>query len=147
MYMRSEESLSDEWETPKYLFDELCEKYNIHPTLDVCATQQNTKCIMHINEEINSLRQDWDQDTWCNPPHSKTGDFVRKAYSEWLKNNINIMLLVPANTVSTSYWHEYIENVTEYHAIKGRIKFLRDGMPSKFQSRNSYMLVIYRKNE
>ena len=137
----------DEWETPKEFFDELCEKYNIHPTLDVCATQQNTKCILHINEEINSLSQDWDQDSWCNPPHSKTGDFVRKAYSEWLKNNINIMLLVPANTVSTSYWHEYIENVTEYHAIKGRIKFLRDGLPSKFQSRNSYMLLIYRKNE
>ena len=147
MYMRSEESLSDEWETPKFLFDELCEKYNIHPTLDVCATQQNTKCILHINEEINSLSQDWDQDSWCNPPHSKTGDFVRKAYSEWLKNNINIMLLVPANTVSTSYWHEYVEGITEYHAIKGRIKFLRDGLPSKFQSRNSYMLVIYRKNE
>jgi hypothetical protein len=113
----------------------------------VCATQQNTKCILHINEKINSLRQDWDHDSWCNPPHSMTGDFVRKAYSEWLKNNINIILLIPANTVSTGYWHEYIEGITEYHAVKGRIKFLRDGMPSKFQSRNSYMVVIYRKNE
>ena len=145
--MRSEESLSDEWETPKYLFDEFCEKYSIHPMIDVCATRESSKCVLYFTEKDNGLVQSWDQDIWCNPPHSMTGDFVRKAYSEWLKNNINIMLLIPANTVSTVYWHEYIEDIAEYHAVKGRIKFLRDGLPSRFQSRNSYMLVIYRKNE
>ena len=115
--------------------------------IDVCATRENSKCVLYFTEKDNGLVQSWDQDIWCNPPHSMTGDFVRKAYSEWLKNNINIMLLIPANTVSTVYWHEYIEDIAEYHAVKGRIRFLRDGLPSKFQSRNSYMLVIYRKNE
>ena len=33
----------DEWETPKELYDELCEKYGIHPTLDACATIDNRK--------------------------------------------------------------------------------------------------------
>ena len=145
--VRSEESLSDEWETPKELFDEFCEKYNIHPRLDPCATSANRKCLLYFTEEENGLQQEWEHDVWCNPPHSMTGDFVRKAYSEWLQNNINIMLLVPANTVSTIWWHEYVENTTEYHAIKGRIRFLRDGKPSEFVSRNSYILIIYRKNE
>ena len=63
------------------------------------------------------------------------------------ENNINIMLLVPANTVSTVWWHDCVEDTTEYHAIKGRIRFLRDGKPSEFVSRNSYILIIYRKNE
>ena len=115
--------------------------------IDVCATRENSKCVLYFTEKDNGLVQSWDQDIWCNPPHSMTGDFVKKAYSEWLKNNINILLLIPANTVSTGYWHEYIEDIAEYHAVKGRIRFLRDGLPSKFQSRNSYMLVIYRKNE
>ena len=87
--MRSEESLSDEWETPKELFDELCEKYDIHPRLDPCATSVNRKCLLYFTEKENGLTSEWEQDAWVNPPHSRSGDFVRKAYSEWLKNNIN----------------------------------------------------------
>jgi len=137
----------DEWETPKELYDELCEKYGIHPTLDACATTDNRKCATYFTEEDDGLRQHWEFDTWCNPPHTMTGDFVRKAHNEWLINNINIMILVPANTVSTIWWHECVEGMTEYHAIKGRIRFIKDGKPSKFVSRNSYILIIYRKNE
>ena len=76
-----------------------------------------------------------------------TGNFVRKAHNEWLANNINIMILVPANTVSTVWWHDCVEGTTEYHPLKGRIRFIKDGKPSKFVSRNSYILIIYRKNE
>ena len=137
----------DEWETPKEFIEELCEKYNIYPRLDPCATSANRKCLLFFTEEENGLHQEWEHDVWCNPPHSITGDFVRKAYNEWLQNNINIMLLVPANTISTIWWHEYVEDITEYHAIKGRIRFLRDGKPSEFVSRNSYILIIYRKND
>jgi site-specific DNA-methyltransferase (adenine-specific) len=146
MFMRSEESLSDEWETPKELFDELCDKYNIFPRLDPCATNANRKCLMFFTKEENALEQEWEYDVWCNPPHSITGEFVRKAHTEWIKNNINIMMLVPANTVSTVWWHECVEGVAEYHPVKGRIRFIRDGEPSKFQSRNAYMCVIFRKN-
>ena len=56
------------------------------------------------------------------------------------------MMLVPANTVSTVWWHEYVEGIAEYHPVKGRIRFIRDGEPSKFQSRNAYICVIFRKN-
>ena len=137
----------DEWETPKEIYDDLCEKYDIHPTLDVCATAENRKCATYFTDADDGLRQRWEFDTWCNPPHSMTGNFVRKAHNEWLTNNINIMILVPANTVSTVWWHECVEETTEYHPLKGRIRFLRLGLPSKFVSRNSYILIIYRKNE
>jgi hypothetical protein len=35
----------------------------------------------------------------------------------------------------------------EYEEGRGVIKFIRDGKPSKFQSRNYYILIIYRKTE
>ena len=146
-YINLSLTADDEWETPKEFFDDLCEKYSINPRLDPCATSANRKCLLFFTEEENGLRQDWEHDVWCNPPHTMTGDFVRKAHEEWLKNNINIMILVPANTVSTIWWHDCVENVTEYHAIKGRIRFIRDGKPSKFVSRNSYILIIYRNYE
>ena len=102
---------------------------------------------MFYTEEEDGLTEPWEHDVWCNPPHSRTGDFVRKAYTSWLENNINVMVLVPANTVSTIWWHDYVENMTEYHAIKGRIRFIRDGKPAKFVSRNSYILINYIKQE
>ena len=72
-------SLDDEWETPKEYYDYLCERYNIHPTLDVCATAENRKCATYFTAADNGLNQRWEFDTWCNPPHSMTGDFVHSS--------------------------------------------------------------------
>ena len=69
---RSALSLSDEYETPHDVFNSICEKYEIIPLVDVCATVDN--------------------------------------------------------------------------AVKGRIRFLHDGSPSEYVSRNSYMCVIFRKS-
>lgn len=60
---------------------------------------------------------------------------------------MNIMMIIPTNTMSSGYWHNYIEKFAEYHPIKGRIRFLVDGKPSKHTSRNAYCVVIWRKNE
>lgn len=156
---RSNLSLSDEWETPDALIQELCCKYNIQPELDVCSTHHNSKCRFYFTKEMNSLEQDWlvleegkhseleGADVWCNPPHSLTGKFVEKAHEQWKEHNISIMMILPANTMSSIYWHEYIEGNAEYHAIKGRIRFKIDGVASKFMSRNAYVCVIFRKRE
>ena len=93
----------------------------------------------------DGLKFRWDQDFWCNPPHSMTKQFVKKAYEEHLTYNVNGMMIIPANTMSSKFWHIYIEDVAEVHAIKGRIRFLVDGKPSKFASRNAYVCVIWRK--
>ena len=99
---RSALSLSDEYETPHDVFNSICNKHEVIPIVDVCASVYN-------------------------------------------KNDINIIMLIPANTCSSIYWHDFIEGNAEYHAVKGRIRFLRDGVPSEFMSRNAYMCVIFRK--
>ncbi|UVF62466.1 DNA adenine methyltransferase [Nitrososphaeria virus YSH_922147] len=146
---RSEASLSDEYETPKELLNYLQVTYDFYYLLDVASTKENFKGIERLTD---GLVEDWIlnsnplyTDVWCNPPHSKNEQFVRKAFEQWQKHNINIMMLLPCNTQSSKYWHECIEGVAEYHPIKGRIRFLVDGKPSKHLSRNAYCVVIWRK--
>lgn len=51
--------VEDNWETPPSLLQEAMKKYNIHPTLDVCATDSNTKFPNFITPEMNSLMRIW----------------------------------------------------------------------------------------
>ena len=154
--MRTELSLSDDWETPQKLFDYLCEKYKITPEYDVAATDDNSKCMYLISkEDQDGLTHEWNiqsdiqfpnyADVWCNPPHSKNEEFVKRAYDQWVKHNINIMMILPANAMCTNYAENWIEPFAEYHPINRRFcKFLYKG-EKKDSSRNGYFVVIWRK--
>lgn len=145
----------DEFETPNWLYNQLRIKYHISPDLDVFATKENTKCRNFFTISDNALEQEWilygvNQkpyvvDVWMNHPHSLHAESAKKAYQQWQKWNMNIMSIFPANCCRTTYWHRYIENIAEYHAIRGTIRFLQHGKPSTDASRNAYMCVIWRK--
>jgi len=135
----------DEYETPHKLFVRLCLMFNIHPIVDYAADNINRKCLDYLDKHKNALRYSWRKDGWINPPHTLSGGFVKKAYQEWLNNNVNLMMIIPTNTMSSQFWHECIEGIAEYHAIKGRIRFLQNGKPAKYASRNAYVCVIWRK--
>lgn len=120
-------SKSDDWETPQHLFNILDDHYGPF-TLDVCATQRNTKvnnCYISPEYE-NSLDVDWEgrraelkgevQKCWMNPPYGRTiGLWIKKAYEESLKGCL-VVCLLPART-DTKWFHEY--------CTKGNIKFIR----------------------
>ena len=151
--MRTELSLSDEWETPDVLYQHLCEKYNIYPEIDVAASFENKKCECFLSEHENALEVDWKDnyfgkeiiDVWCNPPHSKNEEFVKKAYNEWVTQNITIMMILPANALCTNYAENWIEPFAEYHPInRSFCKFLYHGK-EKDSSRNGYFVIIWRK--
>ena len=135
----------DQYETPGHLYANLKHQYNIFPKLDVCANKANTKCDLFLED---ALHVSWKFDSWCNPPHSKTEDFVKRADSQWLEHNINILMIVPANSICTHYFDMIFEKGhATYHRISGRPQFLRDGVLSKNSSRNSYFAVVWRKRE
>ena len=138
-------STDDELQTPKDKFQEWCYKYNIYPQLDVAATKQNALCPFYFTKEDNALNHEWLMDAWCNHPHTMHKEFVEKCSIENKKNNINILQMLPANCARTAYWHEFIEDKTEYHAIKGSINFLKDNKPTPHHSRNAYFLIVWRK--
>ena len=57
---------SNEWETPKCLFDELNKEFNF--TLDPCCDHNNAKCEKHYTKKDNGLIQDWSNEVvFMNP--------------------------------------------------------------------------------
>jgi len=144
---RSEASHSDEYETPDETFEWICKHFNIYPELDVCAQYGTNKAAKFYSPEEDGLSHPWKVwNVWCNPPHSKTKEFALKADAEWVQNNINIMMLVPANAVCAKYFSNiFNKGHAKYYRYEGRIRFLVDGVPSKHPSRNAYFVVVWRK--
>ena len=113
---------TDIWATPQKFFDDLNEEF--HFTLDPCANKENHKCEKYFTEEDDGLSQDWSKDiVFCNPPYSKSKEWIKKA-SEEAKKGSTVVMLIPART-DTKAWHEYIFGQTnvEIRFIKGRLKF------------------------
>lgn len=50
-------SNSEEWATPRKLFDELNAEFGF--TLDPCATPENAKCERYFTKEQDGLSQPW----------------------------------------------------------------------------------------
>ena len=143
---RSVASLSDDYETPNELFLELCKMHNIKPILDASADINNTKCPYWYSKDDDALTKKWDLDTWVNPPHSLTKQFVLKADQEWQKNNINILMIIPANSICAKYCNDIFENKhATYHRINGRPIFHVDGKPCPEPARNSYFAIVWRE--
>lgn len=114
-------SNSNEWETPRALFEELKEEFRF--TLDVAATKENRKTENYYDIKQDGLLQSWDTDgaVWCNPPYGRElHKWVRKAYEE-SEHNL-VVMLIPART-DTSYWHDYIFPYAEVRFLRGRLKF------------------------
>lgn len=54
-------SKSEDWATPKALFDELNKEFQF--TLDPCATPENAKCKLFFTKEQDGLKQSWNGET------------------------------------------------------------------------------------
>ncbi len=126
-------SSQTEYETPDDFFE--CWNRRFKFTMDVCATQNNTKCETYITPEMDALTQTWDGKTcWMNPPYGREiGKWVKKACDEWEQGDCTVVALLPSRT-DTKWWHEYIMDACEVHFVVGRIKFLGGEHPAPFPS-------------
>ena len=122
-------SNSDEWKTPDEVFKMLDAEF--HFDYDAACIPENCKTNYGIfRDEMNALKTAW---TWLplpvgyarkfflNPPYSKIGAFMKKAYEESLKGAI-VVCLIPSRT-DTRYWHDYVMKAHEIRFIKGRVSF------------------------
>ena len=116
-------SLTDQWATPRDLFDELNRQHNF--TLDVCASDWNYKCNRYFTIDDDGLAQDWGQEVcWMNPPYGRTiGLWMRKA-AEAAELGATVVCLVPART-DTAWWHDYAMR-GQIEFIRGRVKFVNE---------------------
>ena len=78
---------------------------------------------------------------FLNPPYSKIGAFMKKAYEESLKGAI-VVCLIPCRS-DTRYWHNYVMMAHEIRLIMGRLKFGDGKGPAPFPS----CVVIFNHNK
>lgn len=146
-------SVSNEWETPKYLFEKLNKEFFF--TLDPCCTEENKLCENYYTIKDDGLSKDWGgHSVYVNPPYGREiGKWVKKCYEESLNGNLCVMC-IPSRT-DTKWFHDYIYNKAEIRFLKGRLKFVNRLLPSynrdgKFNVSPApfpNMIVIFYPNE
>lgn len=130
-----------DWETPQALFDELDQSF--HFDLDVCATQDNAKCVAFFSPEDNGLTMDWGRHRcWMNPPYGRQiGKWIQKAYKASTRG-ATVVCLIPSRT-DTRWWHEYVMRADSIWFIQGRLKFGNSENSAPFPS----AIVIFNGHE
>ncbi len=128
---------SNEWYTPKYIFDALNTVFDI----DVAAPKDRTYLHVPANHFIteNGLGE-WNGYVWMNPPF---GDMKTKF--QWIDRfilNGNGIILMPDR--SPAPWWQYLAERTEaVILLKGKVKFIRqDGTIGKSPSNGTCLFSL-----
>lgn len=139
------DSIKQDWNTPKSLFNKLNEEF--HFEWDLAADKDNALCNKFYSKDDDGLKHDWDRVCWLNPPFgdksSKMVDWIKKAYTDSQNNpNLTVVMLIPART-NTKWFHNYCLKAAEVRFICGRPKFgdNKHGLPQPL------VLVIFRKSD
>lgn len=125
---------TDNWNTPKQLYDNLNLEYKF--TLDPCCDFDNHLCDKYYTKKENGLLQTWINETvFCNPPYSDIKSWVAKAVYEYSEHLTLTVLLLPART-DTKWFHDYLYNKPYCKIIflKGRLKFSNSKNSAPFPS-------------
>jgi len=115
-------SLSQEWSTPRSLFEELDREF--HFELDVAASARNAKCARYFTKADNALALTWaPRRCFMNPPYGRDlHRWMSKAAQE-LSFGATVVCLVPART-DTAWWHDIaLKHAVEIRFIRGRLRF------------------------
>ncbi|HEY1956732.1 MAG TPA: DNA N-6-adenine-methyltransferase [Polyangiaceae bacterium] len=119
------ELTDDRW-TPRALFEGL----RVPFTIDVAASEKNTKCERFFDRAADGLIQSWAGEiVWCNPPYSNIGAWLEKGHVEMARGCRRVTYLLPANRTEQTWWHDFVEPWRDDELgietvyIKGRVRF------------------------
>lgn len=111
-------SSSDEWTTPRWLFDRLNEKFQF--TLDAAASPANALCEKYYVWPDGLC--DWTGErVYANPPYGDIKTWARHFTEQAGKAQL-IVALVPAR-VDTAWWQDFIKTADLIHFVRGRLRF------------------------
>lgn len=111
---------SDDYFTPKPLYDAIKEEFNIN--YDPCPYKSGERL---------GLFNDWGKRVFVNPPYSNIDNWINKALLELKKGNSEIVVLLLFARTGTKWFHKYFwdKNKHEFRPgvqirfIRGRLKF------------------------
>jgi phage N-6-adenine-methyltransferase len=130
---------SDEWYTPKYIFEALGVEFD----LDVASPLQRTNVPCNNMITSNSLQKQWFGFVWMNPPWCSTIDKMN-----WVVkfcNHGNGIALMPDST-STVWWQYFAANCEAILQTNHRIKFIKpDGKTGNNPANGTTLFAIGEK--
>ena len=129
-------SSTDSVATPSYILDSLRAEFG--DLYDPCPF--NPKFDAKIHKD--GLTTEWGNVSYCNPPFSKTGQFVKKAFEEWSKAKTCIVLIKSTVTAS-KYFKDYVIGNAEIRFIHGKVTFPGYKTSAWFP----LILLVFRKNK
>jgi hypothetical protein len=158
--MKANISHSDnkEFGTPHHIYNRLCQVTNIYPTLDICATKTNTKCIKFITKEQDAFNIDWTEDFWANIPfgakvvNPKATKQLNYGLVAWVKRildqtktyDVSALVLLPLSSSIIAKFYQYCEVIV----IENRITFLKeDNTPDQYPISKDLMCLVFRNKQ
>ena len=133
----------DDWQTPAWLFGALDLEFRF--TLDAAATEE-TAMVRNsfLGPEEDGLRCSWGgrgSTVWLNPPYGRAvGEWVAKARQESERGAVVVVLIF--SRTDTAWWHEHAMRAAEVRFIRGRLRFLQDGVEKDRSTAPSCILVF-----
>ncbi|HBR1046386.1 TPA: helix-turn-helix domain-containing protein [Klebsiella pneumoniae] len=130
----------DDWKTPFQLLQSLDKEFDF--TIDLAADNINRVCDRYYSEQDDALLQSWTGERgFCNPPFSKTEQFLAKA------RECDIAAFIVAARTQASYFLKHVFGNPYCHEIRflhRGVKFLHpDGIPA-VRSPLPICILIYR---
>ena len=109
-------SAKSDWGTPQKLFDHLDRLFDFE--LDVCASGENKKCNLFIDEQMEGLTYPFGGNScWMNPPYGRgIGAWIEKAAKH------QTVALIPARP-DTRWFQTVWEHAETICFMQGRVKF------------------------
>lgn len=98
---------TDEWATPKYIYQQ-AEKMGLY---DPCP----------LGGDADGLSLDWGQACFVNPPYSDLRNWVSKSIEE-AKKGKRVLMLIPART-DTKAFKQLFEYGSRFFFVQGRLRF------------------------
>lgn len=101
-------------------------------TIDAAASSDNARLPRYWTVDDDALVQSWaGERVWCNPPYSNIAPWIDKAWKEWWRCDLIVMLL-PANRTEQGWWHSYVEPYRKVSGfsiefLRGRLRFIQPG--------------------
>lgn len=97
--------------------------------IDLAASSENTAAEHFYGVDLDALKQSWPSHgwNWLNPPFSKLGPWVKKAFTQ-SRTGARTAMLVPAG-VGSNWWRDWVHGKAFVLLLNGRITFVGETAP------------------
>ena len=113
---------SDEWATPRDVFEKIAAKYGPFD-LDACCRQDTAKAARFFTKDDDGLAQPWSGRVWVNPPYSQPRVWVERAVKAVRTEGCRVVMLLPG-AVDTNWFHDLVLPNADVIFMRGRVRFI-----------------------